>query len=331
MGMDTECDALIEARGAEPIRKAIRAFRARLIAEHSGAEPAAAERALAGHGTMAAAIETLGTPARRLARLETPEHSESVVTMASIGDPEAPLTFERIVEQISPEAAKRRFPARRVAAIFGGILLAAMALALLWKFTPLAELVSRESALAWARAFTDHWWAPLVVVLAYTPASFVMFPRWLITMTAVIAFGPWQGFIYGMTGLVLAALVSYLPGRLVASDTVRRLAGPRMQRVANIVKRRGLLAVSVIRLVPIAPFPVVNIVLGALRIRPRHFVLGTMLGMLPGMLAATVLSDQLAAALEDPTTVNWWLIAAAVALLLALAYFGQRWLRRSHA
>jgi uncharacterized membrane protein YdjX (TVP38/TMEM64 family) len=103
-----------------------------------------------------------------------------------------------------------------------------------------------------------------------------------------------------------------------------------MQRIANIVKRRGLLAVTIIRLVPVAPFPVVNMVMGALRIRLRHFVLGTMLGMLPGMLAATVLSDQLAAALEDPTTVNWWLIAGAVLLLLTLAYFGQRWLRRSH-
>ena len=157
-----------------------------------------------------------------------------------------------------------------------------------------------------------------------------MFPRWLITMTAVIAFGPWEGFTYGMSGLVLAALASYFPGRLVATDTVRRLAGPRMQRIANVVKRRGLLAVTIIRLVPVAPFPVVNMVMGALRIRLRHFVLGTMLGMLPRMLAATVLSDQLAAALEDPTTVNWWLIAGAVLLLLTLAYFGQRWLRRSH-
>ena len=168
------------------------------------------------------------------------------------------------------------------------------------------------------------------MIFAYTPASFVMFPRWLITMTAVIAFGPWEGFVYGSAGMVLAALVSYFPGRLVATDTVRRLAGPRMQRIANVVTRRGLLAVSIVRLVPIAPFPVVNLVLGALRVRVRHFVFGTMLGMLPGMLAATVLSEQLAAALEDPTSVNWWLVAAAVLGLLTAAYFGQRWLRRSH-
>jgi phospholipase D1/2 len=330
MGMDTECDALIEARGDARIRSTIRAFRDQLIAEHAGAEPQALSRAIDAKGSMAAAIAAHGTPARKLARLETPEHSESALTMASIGDPEAPLTFERIVERIAPEATAPRFPARRVAVIFGLIVAAAVGLALLWKYTPLADFITRENALRVAQAFQDHWWAPAAVILAYTPASFVMFPRWLITMTAVIAFGPYEGFVYGSAGMVLAALVTYFPGRLVANETVRRLAGPRMQRIANVVKRRGLLAVSIVRLVPVAPFPVVNLVLGALRVRLRHFVFGTMIGMLPGMLAATVLSDQLAAALEDPTSINWWLVTAALAMLLALAWFGQRWLRRSH-
>jgi len=66
-------------------------------------------------------------------------------------------------------------------------------------------------------------------------------------------------------------------------------------------------------------------------VRLRHFVLGTMAGMLPGMLAATVLSDQLAVALEDPARVNGWLIAGALLVIAALAYLGQRVLRgRAH-
>ena len=330
MGMDTECDALIEARGDARIAAAIRDFRVKLLAEHSGAEVESMARALAEKGTMAEAIAAHGSPERQLARLETPQHGDTVMTMASIADPEAPMTFERIVQSIAPETSPRHFPARRLTIVLGALVAAAIGLALLWKYTPLADFISRDNALRAAEAFQDHWWAPILVIFAYTPASFVMFPRWLITMTAVIAFGPWEGFLYGSAGMVVAALVSYFPGRLVAIDTVRRFAGPRMQRIANVVKRRGLLAVSIVRLVPIAPFPVVNIVLGALRVRLRHFVFGTMLGMLPGMLAATVLSDQLAAALEDPTSVNWWLVAAALLGLLTLAYFGQRWLRRSH-
>jgi uncharacterized membrane protein YdjX (TVP38/TMEM64 family) len=69
--------------------------------------------------------------------------------------------------------------------------------------------------------------------------------------------------------------------------------------------------------------------MGALRVRLSHFLLGTFIGMLPGMLAATVLSDQLAAALEQPARVNGWLIAAAILTLATLCFFGQRLMRRS--
>jgi uncharacterized membrane protein YdjX (TVP38/TMEM64 family) len=104
-----------------------------------------------------------------------------------------------------------------------------------------------------------------------------------------------------------------------------------MKPVTHFVDRKGLIAVTLIRLVPIAPFPIVNLAMGAMRIKVWHFLAGTFLGMLPGMLAATVLSDQLAAALEDPTRVNFWAIAAAVISLMVVAFFSQRYVRRHAA
>jgi hypothetical protein len=50
--------------------------------------------------------------------------------------------------------------------------------------------------------------------------------------------------------------------------------------------------------------------------------------MLPGALAATVLSDQLASMLKDPARVNGWVIAGAVAAFAGLAFAGHRLLRR---
>jgi phospholipase D1/2 len=61
-------------------------------------------------------------------------------------------------------------------------------LALVWRFTPLREIVTAERVIEWAEAFSGHWWAPLVLILAYTPASVVMFPRQLITIAAAVAF-----------------------------------------------------------------------------------------------------------------------------------------------
>jgi uncharacterized membrane protein YdjX (TVP38/TMEM64 family) len=109
---------------------------------------------------------------------------------------------------------------------------------------------------------------------------------------------------------------------------VRRLAGPRINRLSAALYHRGALAVAIVRMVPIAPFVVVNLVMGALRIRLRDFILGSLVGVLPGMLTATVLSEQVSRVLADPADLNGWLIAIAAALLLTLVYFGQRWLRR---
>ena len=59
------------------------------------------------------------------------------------------------------------------------------------------------------------------------------------------------------------------------------------------MRRRGVLAMTAVRLVPLAPFAVVNVVAGAIRMRLRHFMLGSALGILPGTLVATVFGDQL--------------------------------------
>jgi uncharacterized membrane protein YdjX (TVP38/TMEM64 family) len=143
-----------------------------------------------------------------------------------------------------------------------------------------------------------------------------------------MAFGAWRGFAFGTAGMLIAAVVTFLPGRIVGRERVQRFTGPRLRRIAQFLHRRGLLAVMMVRVVPVAPFPVVNLAMGALRVPLRHFVIGTAVGIMPGMLAATVLSDQLAAALEEPSSINAWYVAGAVLVIAGLAYFARRVMRR---
>ena len=328
MAVDTEADATIEAAGNPEIRKGIRRFRDTLLAEHMGVESVEEFAKVAeGSRRLSDAIKHFDRgQQRRLAYLETPEVSEALMKAAAIGDMEQPIGIDAMVhdlahtEAVVPvEKAARRpwLTLAIVAAVFGGF-------AALWRYTPLATIVTSDKVLAVANAFADNWWAPLILVLAYTPASMIMFPRPLITMAAVVVFGPWEGFTYAMIGVVLAGSVGYALGRMVHRDTVRRLAGGRLNKLTAVLQRRGILAVTLVRLVPIAPYLVVNVVMGAMRIRFHHFVIGTTLGMLPGGLAATVLSDQVAVALMNPARVNPWLIAAGVALFATLAWSGNR-------
>jgi uncharacterized membrane protein YdjX (TVP38/TMEM64 family) len=206
--------------------------------------------------------------------------------------------------------------------------LAVAALAAAWRYTPLSEAITGERIIAWARAVRGLKWAPLVVMLAYTPAAFVMFPRPLLTLFSVIAFGPWLGFAYGMTGIVGAALATYYAGRVLRPETVRRLAGEKLDRAAKALRRHGLLAVFAIRIVPAAPFAVEGIVAGAVRIKVSDYALGTVFGMVPGVLTTTVFGDQIATALEDPSKINYWLLGCVLLAFAVIIYLVRRWFAR---
>jgi len=200
------------------------------------------------------------------------------------------------------------------------------ALAAAWRYTPLADYVTAERVGAWARAVRETPWAPLVVIAAYTPAAFVLFPRPLLTLLTVIAFGPWLGFAYGMTGILVSAYATYYAGRLFPGATVKRLAGRHAEQVNKALKRHGLAAVFAIRIVPAAPFAIEGIMAGAARVKPWPYGLGTFLGMLPGVLATSVFGNEIHAFLDDPDSAAWWIAGAAVAALAVFTYFARRWI-----
>lgn len=199
------------------------------------------------------------------------------------------------------------------------------ALAAAWRYTPLSEYVTAERITGWARAIRGWSWAPFVVMFLYTPAAFVMFPRPLLTLLTVIAFGPWLGFAYGMTGIIGSALATYYVGRMLPDRTVQRLAGDKLDDVIKALRRHGLMAMLAVRVIPVAPFAVEGIIAGAVPIKVWEYTLGTFLGMLPGVLATSVFGAQLTAALEDPSTINWWIVVAVIVAMIALTWYVKRW------
>lgn len=232
------------------------------------------------------------------------------------------------MHQRSPAAAHLTQAAERLGPAWGKIIfitLALVALTAAWRYTPLAGYVRAERIIAWAEGVGDVAWAPLVVMAAYTPACFVMFPRPLITLFAVIAFGPVLGFTYSILGILGAALATYFAGRAMQPDAVRRTVGDKLNDLTVVLRRRGLLACFAMRIVPVAPFVVEGIAAGAVRIKLWHYSLGTVLGMTPGTLTTSVFGDQIQTALQDPSRINWWLIGAVLAFFAVLIFFVRRW------
>lgn len=200
-------------------------------------------------------------------------------------------------------------------------------LAIAWKWTPLREWLDIERIVALMQS-TGARYGLAAAIAAFAAGCIAVVPLSFLTLVAIVAFGPVEGFLCTMAGASIGGAGSYWMGRLLGREVVERLAGERVNLLSRRLAGRGLLAVAAIRLVPAAPFAVVNLVIGASHIRFRDFLLGNVLGMTPGTLAIALFLDQIVTALTTPGPGSVAL-AALTLLLIVLGGWGlKRWMRQ---
>ncbi|MEO5701420.1 MAG: VTT domain-containing protein [Casimicrobiaceae bacterium] len=327
MGFDTECDLSFAASG-EVQQRAVRDFRDGLLAEHLGASIDDVRKSIKKTGSLHPAIRSLQCTERTLRVLDNiPDHPDTAIDLASMADPERPVSLDQLIDEFSPDVEEHRrkgLPWGKIAIV--SVVIAALMAA--WRFTPLSEFLEPKRVTAWAEHVRGTPWVALGIVLAHIPAAITLFPRPLITLFAVIVFGPILGLGYSLAGIMLAATVNFFIGRQISRDRVRRLAGERLNRMSHMLRKRGILAVVAVGIVPVAPFAVEGMVAGAIRIPYRDYFIGTFLAMLPGTIATSIFGDQLKRALSDASTINYWVIGAAVIGFGVLMFFLRRWFKQ---
>jgi uncharacterized membrane protein YdjX (TVP38/TMEM64 family) len=107
--------------------------------------------------------------------------------------------------------------------------------------------------------------------------------------------------------------------------------GPAVPRVQAALAKRGIPAIAIIRNLPVAPFSLVNVVAGTIRVRFRDYMLGTAIGMLPGIAVLSFFGGQLRKLWEDPSPFRLLVVAGAWAGWMALSLVLQRWSNYSRA
>lgn len=330
MGLDSECDlAIAAAPEDEGLQQSIGNIRTRLLAEHLGRKAEDVAQAVAAHGSLIKAIEALRGDGRTLAPLpvEIPDEVDRWVPETRLIDPEQPVPPDKLLNLFVPP---EQLPAAYRHAVKALVLIAVVAgLAAVWRWTPLGDLIDLEALRAMAAWIHQQPLAPLLVAAAYVLGSLVALPVTLISIATVVVFGAWLGFLYALAGSWLSAMAVFSLGRWLGRDLVRRLAGSLLNRLSRKLSASGLLAVITVRIVPVAPFSVVNLIAGVSEIRWGDFALGTLLGMLPGVVAIVVLADRIAESLRHPDLTHVTILMAAIALIgLALAAL-RRWVKRT--
>ena len=329
LSIDTECNLALEACGDPRIAAVIAGLRNRLLAEHLHCTADDVAAALAREGGLHRAIASLARAdgARTLVAIE-PKFDpalDALMPDQHVFDPEQPLDPERIAADLAPQDVRGGTRARLIGIAVGVALLAAMAAA--WRFTPLHEWLALERLVDAGSAIRDEPWAPLVVLAAFVGGGLVAFPLILLIAVTALVFGPWIGPVYTIVGATASAALTFGIGRRLGRETVRRLAGQRVNDLSRRLARRGLIAIALVRMLPIAPFSVVNVVAGASHIRWSDFLLGTVIGLLPGIATMTFFVDRALAALRQPGPKTLGLLALALGLVVALVVVLRRMLR----
>lgn len=319
MGADSECDLIFEA-SSDDHRAFIASVRHRLIAHFCGVD----EQAIAQNENHLFTLldEVSGADgAKALRDVESSVLTSALATMVQpVADPERPLHLER--------AASRMWTTKTIIGIVS-MTVALFGLGMAWSYTSLSDFTDAGHIANFLSTYAQSIWGPPFAIAAFVVGGLVVFPVLVLIAATAAALGPWLGFVTAMAGVLLSALILFAIGRVLGRERLQRLLGRRAARIQERVVGKGILAVVVIRMIPIAPFSVVNVVAGASTLPLRDFLVGTLLGMTPGILAMAVLGAQIADLARNASWTNVTLLALAFLGWLAIcagAQFVATWL-----
>ena len=331
MATDSECDLVIEARD-EAMRAEIRRVRDRFLAEHLGATPEQVAEATR-EGSLFAALDSLGSRRRQLLPIEdgTLEEGERLPPIEAVADPVRPLTSTMLLADFtSGNGTPHLMPVwLRIALVAGPVLLLGVA----WRYTPLASFLDPQTFSASLQSVNGAW-GPAMALGLFMVLGLLAFPVNVLIVATAAAFGIWPGLLYAAVGALVSAFLTYLVGRRAGPDVLRKFMGPRINRISRSIARNGIMAVTMVRLMPVAPFTLVNLVAGAIRIPMLDYMAGTALGLAPGLLLMTALGDRLLRIMQDPSLADIIGFVLVLVAWAALSYGLQMlvgWFRRRSA
>jgi uncharacterized membrane protein YdjX (TVP38/TMEM64 family) len=188
-------------------------------------------------------------------------------------------------------------------------------------------------------ATVEHWmaagghgvWALPAAVAAFAALAFLGVPQIVLIAAAVVAFGPFTGMIYSWIGTMVSAMVGFGLGRGFGARVLRDFAGDRINRFVALIGRNGFFASMIVRLVPSAPFIVVNMAAGVTTMRVWAFAAGTAIGIVPKIVLTAFAGNAAIDAMRGEGLRPILTLAAIAALWIGAGWGARLWLKQREA
>lgn len=204
---------------------------------------------------------------------------------------------------------------RTVAAVIAVVFIATVAL-LVDRGVP-AETwsVRLSAAIAALQAMNATAAAATMVFAIFVAATSLGCPINLCIAACMLALAPMHGFAVAFAGTLVSAAILHAIGGVIPARRAARWF--RKRKALRRELRRSVVAVALARLVPVAPYAVVSLFAGAMRVPRGRYLAGTALGMAPGIVLYAVFIDRAEAVLRGAHALA--ALATAGALLVVAA------------
>lgn len=129
--------------------------------------------------------------------------------------------------------------------------------------------------------------ASFIYILLFSILPIFFFPVPILAIVAGISFGLFEGILYTMIGAMINSSIMFVMAKKFAKDKVVELFKTKISekwynKMIAIEKNNGFLIIFLLRLLPIAPYNVINYLSGLTEISFLRYSLATFLGIIPG-------------------------------------------------
>ncbi|GAC1600273.1 MAG: hypothetical protein NVS3B6_10090 [Pseudarthrobacter sp.] len=132
-------------------------------------------------------------------------------------------------------------------------------------------------------------WGLAAFILGYAVLTLAPLPKSVLSIAAGLVFGFVGGIAVVFASAMLGSVAAFWLGRWLGREAVERFTGARVEKIDQLLSRRGLVAVIGVRLVPVFPFTAINYAAGLSSVRWWPYFLGTAIGIVPGTVSFVTL------------------------------------------
>lgn len=197
-----------------------------------------------------------------------------------------------------------------------------LVMTIFWRYLVDAGYLNEAALLqhtAYIRQFEYSLWSLLGVSLLYVVLLAVMFPLTILVVTTGMLFSTEWAMLCATLGTLSSSAVGYMVGHWLGRETIEKHGGTTVRRAEQYIQNNSFNSMVLINLLPVAPFTMTNMLAGAFRLDFTRYMLGSAVGIIPGLLIVIAFGGQLGKLMvAGENGLPWSAIAIAISLIILL-------------